>query len=370
MLSFAVLSFDEMSTTYALIMAGGIGSRFWPMSTPRHPKQFLDILGTGRTLLQQTYDRMSRVTSPENIMVATHSQYKDLVMDQLPDLPEGNILLEPARRNTAPCIAYASIKIHKMKPGSSIVVTPADHLITEEDDFAKQVEVAIKHTIENNHLITLGVKPLRPETGYGYIQFKDGDENEPIKKVKTFTEKPDLDLAREFIESGEFLWNSGIFIWNTNAILNAFEKHQPDLYQNLIEGWDLYNTDGEQSFIDKSYPSSDNISVDYGILERSKSVYVLPVSFGWSDLGTWGSVYQEMKKDDHENAIQSKRILVNESLNNIISLDKGKTAIISGLDGYIVIAEGNRLLICPREEEQQIKSFVNDLKISLGEEDI
>lgn len=351
-------------------MAGGIGSRFWPLSTQAKPKQFLDILGTGKTLLQQTYERMSKVIDPENILIVTNKQYKELVEEQLPDLKTHNILTEPSRRNTAPCILYSTFVVKKRSPKSTIITCPADHLINNEEAFYEQVKLGLQTADENNVLLTMGIKPNRPETGYGYIQFKDSSIkiDSQIKAVKTFTEKPNTEIAQQFIDSGDFLWNAGIFIWNTNTIMNSFEKLLPDMYSTFEAGWNEYGTDNELAFINKYYPTVENQSVDFGILEKAKNVYVIPGKFDWSDLGTWSSVGREIKKDVHNNALFSKNVLLTESKNNVIRISKDKAAVIIGLENYIVIDNGNKLLICPSEKEQNIKQYVSDLKMEIGED--
>lgn len=351
-------------------MAGGVGSRFWPASTSKQPKQFLDILGTGETLIQQTFKRFAKICGAGNVYVITNAAYAKITQEQLPDIPAGNIIAEPARRNTAPCIAYASFKIKKKDPLANMIITPADHLITDESEMNRILQVALETTATNNILVTLGIEPHRPETGYGYIQYKDHDRdlNPEVKQVKTFTEKPDLEMATSFIESGDFLWNSGIFVWNANSIMTAFDKYLPDMYQAFEQGWDVLNTDKEEAFIQEIYPSCENESVDYGILEKAKNVFVIPSSFGWSDLGSWGSVHQESKKDDNGNSVNSKKVLFYDSQNNIVRIDSDKIAVISGMEDYIIIQDGSRLLICPRSKEQEIKMFVSDVKVDFGDQ--
>ncbi|NVK27441.1 MAG: mannose-1-phosphate guanylyltransferase [Flavobacteriia bacterium] len=358
-----------MKNTYCVIMAGGVGSRFWPSSTSTKPKQFLDILGTGETLIQQTFRRLSHICPEDHIYVVTNEQYAAITQEQLPNIPNENIILEPARRNTAPCIAYAAFKIKKKDPLANMVISPADHLITDEKEFGRILNVALEATRDNNILCTLGIKPHRPETGYGYIQYKDPEKklNPEIQQVKTFTEKPNLEMAEQFIESGDFLWNSGIFIWNANTIMNSFDKHLPDIYQSFEQGWDVLNTPEEKEFIDNIYPSCENESVDYGILEKAKNVYVIPSSFGWSDLGSWGSVHEQSKLDENGNSTNTKKVLFYNSRNNIVRLDPGKLGVISGLEDYIIIQDETRLLICPRSEEQGIKQMVNDVKVDFGD---
>lgn len=358
-----------MKNSYCVIMAGGVGSRFWPSSTSKRPKQFLDVLGTGESLLQHTFKRLTKICPADHIYVITNGQYEDLTAEQLPDIPAENIILEPARRNTAPCIAYACFKIKKLNPLANILVSPADHLITDESEFARIVNIGFETVSKQNVLLTLGIKPHHPETGYGYIQYKgtDREMNEEVRMVKTFTEKPNLEMAQQFLESGDFLWNSGIFIWNANSIMNAYDKHLPDIYQAFEQGWDVLNTPAEREFIDHIYPSCENESVDYGILEKAKNVYVIPSSFGWSDLGSWGSVHEKSKLDDTGNSVNSKKVLFYNSRNNIVRIDKDFLAVISGLEDYIIVQDENRILICPRSEEQAIKQMVNDVRVDFGD---
>ncbi len=360
---------SNMNHNYCIIMAGGVGSRFWPSSTSKRPKQFLDILGTGETLIQQTFRRLTNISPPENIYVITNESYADITQEQLPQIPAENIILEPARRNTAPCIAYATFKIKKKDPLANMVISPADHLITNETEFKRVINLGLEATTEHNILLTLGIKPHRPETGYGYIQYREPERelNEEIQQVKTFTEKPNLDMAKQFIESGDFLWNSGIFLWNANAIMNAFDKHLPEIYQSFEQGWDVLNTPEEKAFIDEIYPSCENESVDYGIMEKAKNVFVIPSDFGWSDLGSWGSVHDESEEDENGNSTNSKKVLLYNSRNNIIRIDDDKLAAISGMNDYIIIQDGDRILVCPRSEEQEIKRIVNDVKMDFGD---
>lgn len=359
-----------MNTHYCVIMAGGIGSRFWPLSTQTKPKQFLDILGTGKTLLQQTYDRMKKVIDPENILIVTNKQYKELVAEQLPELAEENILLEPSRRNTAPCICYSTFVIKKRSPRATIITCPSDHLISNEEEFYNQLNIALDTASQHNILMTMGIQPSRPETGYGYIQFKESklDAHEDVKTVKTFTEKPNAEIAQQFLDSGDFLWNAGIFIWNADAIMNSFEKFLPEMYSTFESGWNDYGTENEVKFIDKTYPTVENESVDFGILEKAKNVYVIPGRFDWSDLGTWGSVGREIEGDANGNALFSKKLVLHEAKNNTIRISKDKAAVIVGLNDYIVIDNDNKLLICPTDKEQLIKQFVNDLRMEFGED--
>ncbi len=349
-------------------MAGGVGTRFWPISTQKTPKQFLDILGTGQSLLQLTFQRVNKIIPAENILVVTNKEYKGLVAEHLPSMPEKNILLEPMRRNTAPCIAYAAYRIKKENENANMIITPSDHLITDESVYLDTLTKALDISAKNEFLITLGIKPTRPETGYGYIQFKNEtlDADADLKAVKTFTEKPDLEHAKIFMESGEFLWNSGVFIWNVNTVLEGFKNHLPDIYETFDEGWGFYGADAEQMFIDKIYPSCDNVSIDYGLMEKAKNVYVLPVSFGWSDLGTWSSVHEELTTDEDNNAVIGNALLYNSK--NCLVVSKGEKLVVTdGLDGYVVAEGENAILIYPKSKEQEIKSVVGDVRVRIGE---
>ncbi len=351
-------------------MAGGIGSRFWPMSKTSKPKQFLDILGIGKTLLQQTFERFLKFCPPENIYIVTSIDYKSLVLEQLKGISPQQVLLEPARRNTAPCIAYASYKIGQKNPDAKFIVAPSDHLILNIDDFHKEIENGLDFVSENNALLTLGIKPSRPETGYGYIQIQDKKTKskiENLKKVKTFTEKPNLDLAKVFFQSGEFYWNSGIFLWSYSSINEAFEKHLPEVSSLFKEGIPVYNTQKESSFIQRTYSECRNISIDYGIMEKAENVFVLCSDFGWSDLGTWSSLYENSEKDENGNVVYGRDVFLYNSKNCIVNLPGKKAVVVNNLNGYIIVESDNMLLICKKEEEQSIKQFVNDIKILKGE---
>lgn len=350
-------------------MAGGIGSRFWPVSTTRFPKQFHDILGTGETLIQQTFRRASKVSAPEQILVVTHKNYKQLVAEQLPNLPEENIILEPARRNTAPCITYAAHRINAKDPTAVMLVAPSDHLITNEDEYVRIVQHAAEEAAESRKLFTLGITPNRPDTGYGYIQFVNLEEDpkNEVKRVKTFTEKPNTDLANQFLESGDFLWNSGIFIWSLPSFFDELKIHLPDLHATFEQEADKFGTEEEAEMIERVYPSCDNESIDYGLMEKSHHVYVIPSDFGWSDLGTWGSLHSHFDVDDKQNALQGEKIAIYNTENSVVRMPKNKVAVVEGLDGYIVVDQGDSLLICKRENEQLIKSFVNDIKLKWGD---
>jgi mannose-1-phosphate guanylyltransferase len=356
--------------TYSVIMAGGIGSRFWPMSRTTNPKQFLDILGTGKTLIQETYERMRRFTPEGQVFVVTNEQYRDLVKEQLPEMGDDQILLEPARRNTAPCVAYAAFKIHGLDPEANIVVAPSDHLILKEDEFVRVIELALDTAASNDALLTLGIRPSRPDTGYGYIQYNEDQilSSNEVCKVKTFTEKPDLELAKKFLESGDFLWNSGIFIWSSRSIISSFNEHLSEVGQLFEEGVDALNTPDEQAFIGRIYPTCKNISIDYGIMEKAKNVYTVPAEFGWSDLGTWGSLYTHVDRDGEGNAVVgAKQVMLYDSKRNMVSTSGDKLVVIQGLEDYIVVNTDNALLICKKEDEQMIKQFVAEAKIEKGD---
>lgn len=359
-----------MKNQYCIIMAGGVGSRFWPMSTTAHPKQFLDILGTGRTLLQQTFDRFKELCPIENIYVVTNDIYETLVATQLPELSKNNILSEPARKNTAPCVAYASYKIHKLNPKALTVVAPSDHLITKEDTFVKAIKSCFNKAKNEDCLVTLGIKPTRPDTGYGYIQFIDSPTQEKDKrifKVKTFTEKPDHDMAKFFMESGDFLWNSGIFIWSTESVIKALEQNDPELAYVFKDGWDVYNTKDEKDFIKRAYNICKNISIDYSIMEKAKNVYVRSSLIGWSDLGTWGSLYTHIHHDKNGNALIGKNIMEYDCHNCIVHVPKDKLVVLQGLKDYIVVESEGVLMVCKKQDEQQIRNFVNDVKVQKGD---
>lgn len=357
-----------MKDNYCVIMGGGIGSRFWPFSRESFPKQFLDFFGTGRSLLQMTFDRFSKIIPVENIYIVTNEQYATLIKQQLPELQDEQILLEPARRNTAPCIAYAAYHIKACNPNANIVVAPSDHLILKEDVFLQDVKKSLDFVKNNPALVTLGIKPSRPETGYGYIQSSDIMLGE-FTKVKTFTEKPNLELAKVFQESGEFFWNSGLFVWNVNCILEAFSKFLPDISLRFDLGKEKFNTPEEHAFIRENFPYCLNISIDYGIMEKADNVYMLCVDFGWADLGTWCSLFDLAPKDACNNACLKSEAMLYESSDNIIALDDPKRlAVIQGLNGYIVAEAGNALLICKKEDEQRIKQFVADAQMKYGKE--
>lgn len=346
-------------------MAGGVGSRFWPMSTTEKPKQFIDVLGVGRSLLQLTFDRFKGICSPENVWVVTNRSYKDLVLEQLPEIPVTNILCEPCRRNTAPCIAYVSWRIKSKDRNANIVVTPSDHIVTNCEEFKRVISQCLKFTSETDAIITLGMKPTRPETGYGYIQAdlsSCSPRNKEIFRVDSFREKPDLETAKKYIQNKSYFWNAGIFIWSVNTIVNAFRIYQPAISKIFESLQPVYGTPKEQEEIDLRFPECENISVDYAIMEKAEEIFVCPADFGWSDLGTWGSLLVQTKKDLYGNVVIGENVSLFDTHNCIVhTLDK-KKVVIQGLDGYIVADDGNKLLICKLSEEQRIKQFSSDNK--------
>jgi mannose-1-phosphate guanylyltransferase len=353
-----------MDNRYVLIMAGGVGSRFWPLSRLEKPKQFLDILGRGETLIQQTFRRFKSICPEKNIFVVTSADHKDLVIEQLGIAPD-RVLAEPLRRNTAPCIAYGTFRIKSENPDAVIAVTPSDHLILKEEEFTEVMGRAYEFAGKNQALLTLGIKPDRPETGYGYIQANEKkrvEGFEKLLKVKTFTEKPDIELAKVFLESGDFYWNSGIFIWNINSIMEAMEKHLPDIFSVFDDGKGVFGTSKEENFIAQTYASCGSISIDYGIMEKADNVYVMCTDVGWSDLGTWSSLYEHTSVDKNGNAIVSGTVFSYENSGNIINISEGKVAVIQGLKDYIVVNTDDVLLIVKKEEEQNIKQYLDAVK--------
>lgn len=345
---------------HLVIMAGGVGSRFWPMSTEEKPKQFIDVLGTGRTLLQLTFDRFEGICDPENVWVVTNKKYAALVKEQLPEIPVGNIIQEPCRRNTAPCVAYISWRIKEKDPNANIVVSPSDHIVTNSTEFRRVIVSALKFTGETDSVVTLGMKPTRPETGYGYIQ---GDlrtpsaRNKEIFRVDQFREKPDLETAKKYVSDKNFFWNAGIFIMSAATIVNAFRVYQPAIAKIFESLRPIYGTSQEQEQIDLKYPECENISIDYAIMEKAEEIFVFPANFGWSDLGTWGSLLAQSHRDLYGNATIGNNIQMIESKNNIVHTLNEKKVVIQGLEGYIVAEEDGTLLICKMSEEQRIKQF-------------
>lgn len=353
---------------YCVVMCGGVGSRFWPFSRTSMPKQFLDFFGMGRTLLQMTVDRILPVVPVENIILVTNKAYADIVRTQLPDILESNILLEPARRNTAPCVCWAARHIHALDPEASIVTLPSDHLVMREDEFVSAISEGMSFVEEGNRLLTLGIRPSFPNTGYGYIQKgKPEDGWQGVMKVKSFTEKPDLEMAKFFLQSGEFFWNSGIFIWKASSILDAFERYAPETASLFDQGAGLYATPREAEFIEREFPNAVNISVDYAIMEKASNVYVKTVDFGWSDLGTWKTLYDVSPKNADGNVTQNCNVLATNCHDSIFAVEGDRLVVASGLDGYVVADSGNALLICPIDEEQKIRHVVNDVKSRYGE---
>ncbi len=352
---------------YIAIMAGGIGSRFWPMSRTDFPKQFLDILNIGRTLIQATYDRFAKFIPAENIYIVTSLQYKEIVINQLPEINPDNILCEPSRKNTAACIAYISYKLMQLNPNANLICAPADHLITERDSFKKTCEDALHFTSHVKALVTLGIKPNHPNTGYGYIQYESFAASENVFKVKIFTEKPDLELAKTFITSGDFLWNAGIFVWQVKNIIKAFELLLPEMHEVFDIEKNLFNTEKEAEALERIYPQCVNISIDYGIMEKAENVYVIPSDFGWSDLGTWKSTYDTIEKDYLGNAVTGENVVVIDATKNMVHAGNNKLLVLQGLDDFIVVDTNDVLLICKKEKEQEIKEYVAEIKRSKGD---
>ena len=345
-------------------MAGGVGSRFWPFSTNEKPKQFLDFFGTGRSLLRMTYERLDGIVPASNVFIVTNKIYKDTILEQLPELAENQVLLEPMRRNTAPCIAYAVYRIQKQNPKANIVVLPSDHLITNEKEFQHIITEGLRFVANNDALLTLGMKPTRPETGYGYIQLGNGGDD--LRKVKTFTEKPNLEMAKVFLASGEFAWNSGMFLWRADVIISQFNQHLSEVADKFAQGIDVYGTDNEQAFINRIYPECPNISIDYGIMEKAENVYVMLADFGWSDLGTWGSLHEITSKDSDNNAVAKCQTMLYNAKNNMVALPEGELVVIDGLDGYLVARDNGVLLICPKDQEAKIRQYVKDAEEKFG----
>ncbi|MEL6918070.1 MAG: mannose-1-phosphate guanylyltransferase [Bacteroidota bacterium] len=351
---------------YAILMAGGVGSRFWPVSTSSYPKQFHDMLGTGDTLIQKTFQRLNRFVPAENILILTNERYNDLVLEQLPRVTQEQVVLEPAMRNTAPCILYAALKIQKMNPNAVMVVAPSDHWIEDEDAFARDVQTCFDRCEQEDVLCTLGITPTFPNTGFGYIEYEKGNEAS-LKRVHQFREKPDYETAKDFLAQGNFLWNAGIFMWGVNTIIKSFEAYQPEQYNLFQSGLSCYNTKDEKAFILENYEKAENISIDYAILEQSKSIYVLPASFDWNDLGTWGSLYNKLDKDENDNAVVNSRIISEDARGNMIRSPKDKVVVVDGLTDYIVIDKKDVLLICPKSKEQDIKKILAKVKDKFGD---
>ncbi|MBC2839581.1 mannose-1-phosphate guanylyltransferase [Robiginitalea sp. SC105] len=354
---------------YAVLMAGGVGSRFWPVSTQRFPKQFHDMLGTGQSLLQKTFSRLARFIPEEHILILTNARYSDQVLEQLPGVSKEQIIGEPAMRNTAPCILYAALKIRKMNPEALMLVAPSDHWIEDEAAFERDVEACFAQCADYRTLCTLGIQPTFPNTGFGYIEYDAGETvGSGLRTVRQFREKPDYQTARQFLSQGNFLWNAGIFAWSAAGIVSAFEQYQPGMYGMFLKGLDTYNTEAESAFIDQHYPTAENVSIDYAIMERSDAVKVLPASFDWNDLGTWGSLYDKMDKDEGQNAIAQGNVLLKDSSGNMVRLPEGKVAVLEGMRDFIVIDKPDVLMIIPREREQEIKQWVAEVRRTCGDE--
>jgi mannose-1-phosphate guanylyltransferase len=351
---------------YAILMAGGVGSRFWPVSTQDFPKQFHDMLGTGDTLIQKTFQRLSHLIPKENILILTNERYNDLVLEQLPEVEQKQVVLEPAMRNTAPCILYASLKIQKENPDAVMIVAPSDHWIEDEATFSKNVQDAFNFCEDNDALMTLGIQPTFPNTGYGYIEF-DKTNTSNIKSVNQFREKPDYETAKGFIAQGNFLWNAGIFMWSVKSAVNAFKNNQPKLFELFEKGIRDYNTNSESDFIKENYPKAENISVDYAIMEKSSNVYVIAAEFDWNDLGTWGSLYDKLDKNNTGNAIVNARTLTEDASGNMIKTANNKIVVVDSLNDYIIVDKEDVLLIYPKTKEQDIKKTLQKVKDKFGE---
>ncbi len=352
---------------YAVLMAGGVGSRFWPISTSGYPKQFHDMLGTGDTLIQKTFKRLNKFVPTENILILTNERYNELVLEQLPLVKQEQVVLEPAMRNTAPCILYAAMKIQKMNPNGVMIVAPSDHWIEDEDAFASDVVTCFEKCGREEVLCTLGIKPSFPNTGFGYIEF-DKNSGEGLKKVSQFREKPNYETAKEFLAQGNFLWNAGIFMWSVKTIVNAFKAYQPGQYSLFESGITCYNTSEESDFIKENYPKAENISIDYAILENSKSIFVLPATFDWNDLGTWGSLYDKMNDGTTDNAVVGAQLLAQDAKGNMIRSPKDKVVVVDGLNDYIIVDKEEVLLIYPKSKEQDIKQVLNKVKDTFGDQ--
>jgi len=350
---------------YALLMAGGVGSRFWPVSVEAYPKQFHDMLGTGETLLQKTFKRLTKLVPEDQILILTNSKYNTLVKEQIPQIEQKNIVLESAMRNTAPCILLSALKVEKENPDAIMIVAPSDAWIEDEDAFVNDLQIAFDASQEEHVITTLGVKPTFPNTGYGYINYDQAD-SAFAKAVKRFTEKPDYLTAKHFYESGDYLWNAGMFIWSAKTVLNGFKNHLPEMYTLFAKGISVYNTPDEQAFINKYYPDAENISIDYGIMEKHKQVKVVPATFDWNDLGTWGSLYEKMDKDQDKNAIINARIVATNTSGTIIRTDKDKVVVVDGLQDYIIVEKEDVLVIVPKSREQDIKEIRNTVQSKFG----
>jgi mannose-1-phosphate guanylyltransferase len=349
------------NNNYVAIMAGGIGSRFWPASRTSMPKQFLDIMGVGKSLIRLTFERFLNLCPAENIFIVTNGLYKDLVKEHLPELTDNQILCEPSRNNTGPCVAYTALKLHALDPDANLVIAPSDHIILNEKAFVETLQKGMDFTARHDVLLTLGIQPTRPDTGYGYINYEAVAATDNVHKVVRFTEKPPLEKARTFLASGDYLWNAGIFVWRVSSLLNAFKKHANEIVE-ILSAEGVYNTTDEQAFIDENYPKTPKISIDYAIMEKADNIYTIPSSFGWSDLGTWASLYAESNQDDTGNVLQSQQIKIYDTHNSLIRAPKDKLVVVGGLDDYIIVDEDDVLLIWPKSREQEIKQVSKEIK--------
>src|SRR5574343_607674 len=352
---------------YVAIMAGGIGSRFWPQSRTSYPKQFLDILNTGKSLIRWTYERYAAFIPNDNIFIVTSEEYVSIVQEQLPELKAENILAEPSRKNTAPCVAYISYKLLQKDPEASLIVAPSDHMILDNENFRKITLQALDFVSHINSLVTLGIKPTHPNTGYGYIQHEPMQVADGIYKVKTFTEKPNLELAQTFLASGDFLWNAGIFVWKTADVLHAFEQHLPEMYELFAAEANLFDTQQEHEALVRIYPQCTNISIDYDIMEKAQNVHIIPASIGWSDLGTWNSAYENMDKDYLGNAVTGKNVMVIDATRKMVHVPDSKMVVLQGLDDFVIVDTNDVLLICKKDREQEIKDYMAEVKRNKGD---
>jgi mannose-1-phosphate guanylyltransferase len=353
---------------YVAIMAGGIGSRFWPESRQHLPKQFLDILGTGRTFIQETYKRFKDICPKENIYIVTHHSYEQLVREQIPEIDPANIIKEPYRKNTAPAAAYVTYKLKALDPKANIILAPADHLILDQRNFELTAFQGLDFAAKNDAILTFGIQPTRPDTGYGYIQYQKDDLQDGVSKVKVFTEKPDIELARVFLKSGDFVWNSGIFVWNVQTFTKAFKVYQPEMAEVFEQAVSAYNTPKEYTVMERLYTQCTNLSIDYGLMEKAANVYVIPSNFGWSDLGTWESAYEHSEKDYLGNAVTGGNVMVVDASECMIKTSKDKLVVVQGLQNFIVVDTDDVLLVCERSKEQQIKDYVAEVKRNIGEQ--
>ncbi len=353
--------------TYVAIMAGGVGSRFWPGSREARPKQFLDMLGVGKSLLRLTFERFLPICPAERIFIVTNEAYRALVKEQIPEISDNQIIGEPSRNNTAPCVAFTAFKLAALDPKANFVIAPSDHIVLKEDVFREKIEQALAFTAERDALVTLGLQPSRPDTGYGYIHFSENEAAPGIFKVKRFAEKPDNATAQAFVESGEYLWNAGIFIWSANAILAAFARHNSQIFSILEKGKGQYNTPAERQFMAEAYPTTPNISVDFAIMEKAENVFTLPAEFGWSDLGTWASLFEECPKDAQGNVVQAENALLLDTQNCLVRMPAGKLIVLKDLENYMVIDEGDVLMVFPKSKEQEVKTVTAKVREGFGE---